>query len=377
MRQSADLTGQGWSNPKTVTRPVADARLAISLFRDEWDSLAQGQATRPERLALIRCCLGSEAMGGGLAAFFDGLGNRSFLTILPTGGGKSLCYQLPALVRYQRRGLLTIVISPLQALRELLHSLSRDGRGMAGVRGSIDLKYRGRDSFDVKLQRSWPALRETAERRRALAQLALGVILEKIPPGTPPSGELLVPFTAEDILEAIRRDVILAAQVRDPLAALDRALMFLHEQRVITLQSGLAVFRQAMTVRVLPEAKGRRYGSGDFQPLAQHYGERVFQVHVMNEYARQGLERIGQSTSTRISTRSSTSWSRPSWVLASRTATGVSPSSPWATTIRTSISSAAPTWHSSVDSRPTTGPRPATWWRTTAPAPRSSPRPMP
>lgn len=45
-----------------------------------------------------------------------GLRGRSLLAILPTGGGKSLCYQLPALVRNYRRGLLTIVISPLQAL---------------------------------------------------------------------------------------------------------------------------------------------------------------------------------------------------------------------------------------------------------------------
>ncbi len=45
-----------------------------------------------------------------------GMANESLLAILPTGGGKSLCYQLPALVRNYRRGVLTIVLSPLQAL---------------------------------------------------------------------------------------------------------------------------------------------------------------------------------------------------------------------------------------------------------------------
>ncbi|WP_340121614.1 DEAD/DEAH box helicase [Methylobacter svalbardensis] len=40
---------------------------------------------------------------------------KPLFAILPTGG-KSLCFQLPALVRYQRRGVLTIVVSPLQAL---------------------------------------------------------------------------------------------------------------------------------------------------------------------------------------------------------------------------------------------------------------------
>ena len=38
------------------------------------------------------------------------------LSILPTGAGKSLCYQIPALSRYDKTGALTVVISPLVAL---------------------------------------------------------------------------------------------------------------------------------------------------------------------------------------------------------------------------------------------------------------------
>lgn len=45
-----------------------------------------------------------------------GMQGRNVLAILATGGGKSLCYQLPALNRYHRNGSLTIILSPLQSL---------------------------------------------------------------------------------------------------------------------------------------------------------------------------------------------------------------------------------------------------------------------
>jgi ATP-dependent DNA helicase RecQ len=40
------------------------------------------------------------------------------LILMPTGGGKSLCYQLPALMYYRRQWGLTVCMSPLQALME-------------------------------------------------------------------------------------------------------------------------------------------------------------------------------------------------------------------------------------------------------------------
>ena len=180
-----------------------------------------------------------------------------------------------------------------ESLRNLLVGLSRDGRGLAGKKGSLDFRQVSRDTYRVRLQRDWSSLRKTARLRANVAFCILDTILAKIPKEMRPSAQLLVEFSAEELLEGLRFDLSLQAELSDPLAAMDRALMFLHEQRVITLQQGMAVFRQAMTVKVLPEKRG--YTKGDFQPLSRHYSERIFQVHVMHEYARRGSEKIAQA----------------------------------------------------------------------------------
>ncbi|NEV61592.1 RecQ family ATP-dependent DNA helicase [Thiorhodococcus minor] len=182
-----------------------------------------------------------------------------------------------------------------ETLRALLKGLAQDGRGLAGARGSLDLRQSDRDHFQVRLHRDWRALCETAERRRAVAGLVLRALLAKLPADAPASAELLVAFGTDELTRALADDLVLRGQVRDPLAAIERALVFLHEHGAIILHGGFAVFRAAMTVRLLPEAKRRRYTKAQYQPLAQHYGERIFQVHVMDAYARLGAEKIRQA----------------------------------------------------------------------------------
>ena len=101
-------------------------------------------------------------------------------------------------------------------------------------------------------------------------------------------------FSTNDLANALRSHLFLS-QIKDPLAAIDRGLMFLHEQKAIILQQGLAVFRQAMSIRILPQEAERQYTTTDYEPLAQHYKERTFQIHVMNEYARLGLRAISRA----------------------------------------------------------------------------------
>src|SRR3984893_16938655 len=62
---------------------------------------------------MLRTTFGFEAFRAGqgeiIAAVLDG---RDVLAVMPTGSGKSLCYQLPALLRDG----VTVVVSPLIAL---------------------------------------------------------------------------------------------------------------------------------------------------------------------------------------------------------------------------------------------------------------------
>ena len=179
-----------------------------------------------------------------------------------------------------------------ERLRRIVRSISADGRGEGGGGGSLSARSRDADTLQITLQREWRALVKTAELRRAAAKRLLDHLLSTLPRGTRGT-DLLAETTLGKLLVPIRQDRSLSSQIRDPDKLRDRALLWLHEQDVIRLNKGLAVFRPAMTIRLKQERRG--FAEPDFRPLKLHYDEQVLQIHVMAEYAQQGLESMADA----------------------------------------------------------------------------------
>ena len=186
-------------------------------------------------------------------------------------------------------------VNPLpERLWRILRSISYDGRGEGGGGGSLRVRRRDAETVQVTLQREWAALEETASRRRAGALRLLQHLLDCLPPGSR-GIDLLAETTLGRLLGALQDDLILKSRVKHPEKLLDRALLWLHEQEVIRLHKGLAVFRPAMIIKFDRETPRRGFANADFEPLKLHYQGQVLQIHVMVEYARRGLEAMADA----------------------------------------------------------------------------------
>ncbi len=175
----------------------------------------------------------------------------------------------------------------------LLRSLSRDGRSDAGGLGSLRIKRLDRETVRVTLQRDWRNLEKTAKLRRAGAAALLNHLLSTLADGVR-GNDLLAETTLGMLRQAVEQDSTLrSANIRDPAKLIDYALLWLHEQDVIRLNKGMAVFRPAMTIHLSREKRG--FLRSDFLPLKDHYQEQVLQIHVMAEYAQRALKAMADA----------------------------------------------------------------------------------
>ena len=179
-----------------------------------------------------------------------------------------------------------------ERLWRIVRSIAADGRGEGSGGGSLAVRKPDPETVRLTLLREWNALAETAKLRRQAAARLLEHLLARLPPGSRGT-DLLAETTLGKLLTEIKSDLILANQVRRPEKLMERALLWLHEQEVIQLNKGLAVFRSAMTIHL--SSGHRRFTKVDFTPLKLHYDEQILQIHVMAEFAQRGLGAMAEA----------------------------------------------------------------------------------
>ena len=174
----------------------------------------------------------------------------------------------------------------------ILRSMAQDGRDHEGKSGSLTLRKLSRNSLSLRLGRSWSLVARIADLRRQGAQVLLSHLIGRAAKGAR-GKDVQVDTTLGAMLDALNGDALLRADVKDMTRLMDRALLWLHEQRIVTLGRGLTVFRPAITVHLNP--KGGLFTLNHFAPLEEHYTETTIQTHVMAAYAEIGLADINRA----------------------------------------------------------------------------------
>ncbi len=129
----------------------------------------------PDPLFLLQSVFGYPAFRGPQEAIIDHVtAGGDALVLMPTGGGKSLCYQIPALARQQAGHGVTVVISPLIALmHDQVGALHEAGVAAAFLNSTLSGEEA--NAVEKRLQRGEITLLYAAPERittpRFLAQL--------------------------------------------------------------------------------------------------------------------------------------------------------------------------------------------------------------
>jgi ATP-dependent DNA helicase RecQ len=175
---------------------------------------------------------------------------------------------------------------------KLLQAIAND----KGESQGKSLKIAGRKSAEqqmIYVKFPWQEIKKRMKLRHNCSRLCLSTIISALPRQLQQGqAQAMSEFFLSHITSEMQSDVFLSGYRGDPKTLIECSLLFMHDMKVITLQNGLGVFRQAITLTMLPEGLKRQYTKGDYEPLALHYDQKNVQVHVMEKYARLGLEKI-------------------------------------------------------------------------------------
>jgi len=176
----------------------------------------------------------------------------------------------------------------------LIRTLSQSFGESHGQRAMFEVRKIRRDYLRIRLRKSWRSIREYAEKRRAVAQSLLQHLLSRLPADVR-GADLRIECKLGELTQALIKDIDVVVRINDPSTALEQGLLYLHDSQVLIVDKGRAVFRAAMTLKLRNEEASRRFLQSDYEPLSEHYREKNFQIHVVHEYARRGLEKLSDA----------------------------------------------------------------------------------
>ncbi|WNO10579.1 RecQ family ATP-dependent DNA helicase [Teredinibacter sp. KSP-S5-2] len=185
-------------------------------------------------------------------------------------------------------------------IRNLLKTWAYDGKQYQD-KPSIDLHTKGKDLLCITLNRVWSELRRFSEHRRNMAESLVAFLYTILPAASASSQKkVMVEFSLEQAMDELRNDMVLkealegfskTKQNEYLLRGIERSFVFLDAHKVIELQNGMAVFKQAMELKV-PSGNTRTYSKEHYRDLDHHYQRKIIQIHVMHEYARLGMNEV-------------------------------------------------------------------------------------
>lgn len=188
-------------------------------------------------------------------------------------------------------------VLPLQVVR-LLRSMGEDHEIGNPQRRSFELRELSRDYLRIRIGGgySWRQIEGFAGRRQQVAGVLLQFLLEKLPQGLN-AKNLLVETTFGQLNGALVSDLSLQSLIPpdERNNAVQRVLLYLHRQEILTLNHGMTVMRRAMCIEIDTDKNSRSFTKEDYLRLDDHYREKRIQVHVMREYAQLALQKIGQA----------------------------------------------------------------------------------
>jgi ATP-dependent DNA helicase RecQ len=162
------------------------------------------------------------------------------------------------------------------------------------MEGLLRFHHQGADTYKLNFKKNWGEIVHSIEQRDNMNHVILDFLEGKIPSNVK-GKDILVEFRSGEIHQALKSNLS-TRFFNNPEEHIKSSLLALHKINAISLQSGLAVYRPAMTIEITSENE-EKFSKNEFLPIDQFQKEKIIQIHVIGKYAELGLDNMNQALS--------------------------------------------------------------------------------